>query len=122
MVMSGGSRSTNWSVPILAGRSLSSLLSAFIEMKLRGFLKDDPAAGITIRSGGRYVDDSSEVEIPSGQEVKERRAEGFTIQSKHRKCQQRQPPRCVKPNAFRVILIVFLEEIVRVKNRPVDFL
>ena len=40
-------------------------------MKLQGCLQDDPAAGLTIRSGGRYEDEDSEVEIPSDQEVRD---------------------------------------------------
>ena len=55
----------------LARRTLSSFHSVLIEMKLQGCLQDDPAAGLTIRSGGRYEDEDSEVEIPSDQEVRD---------------------------------------------------
>src|SRR6202012_2431587 len=55
----------------LARRTLSSFHSVLIEMKLQGFLKDDPAAHVTIRSGGRYEEDDDEVEIPSDQEVRD---------------------------------------------------
>jgi integrase len=55
----------------LARRTLSSFHSVLIEMKFQGCLQDDPAAGITIRSGGRYEDEDSEVEIPSDQEVRD---------------------------------------------------
>jgi integrase len=55
----------------LARRTLSSFHSVLIEMKLQGYLQDDPAAGITIRSGGRYEDEDSEVEIPSDHEVRD---------------------------------------------------
>lgn len=55
----------------LARRTLSSFHSVLIEMKLQGFLKDDPAGHITIRSGGRYEEDDDEVEIPSDQEVRD---------------------------------------------------
>lgn len=54
----------------LARRTLSSFHSVLIEMKQQGALRDDPASGITIRSGGRYEDEDSEVEIPSDEEVR----------------------------------------------------
>lgn len=54
----------------LARRTLSSFHSVLIEMKRQGVTGDDPAAGITIRSG-RYEDEESEVEIPSDQEMRD---------------------------------------------------
>jgi integrase len=67
----------------LARRTLSSLHSVLIEMKLQGHLKDDPAAGITIRSGGRYDDEDSEVEIPSDQEVRDMLAAAEALRCKN---------------------------------------
>ena len=55
----------------LARRTLSSFHSVLIEMKHQGHIKDDPAAGINIKSGGRYEDDESEVQIPSDQEMRD---------------------------------------------------
>ncbi|MEM7236215.1 MAG: site-specific integrase [Pseudomonadota bacterium] len=54
----------------LARRTLSSFHSVLIEMKRQGIIRDDPGAGITIRAGGRYEEDS-EVEIPSDQELRD---------------------------------------------------
>ncbi|GLS22054.1 hypothetical protein GCM10007874_50710 [Labrys miyagiensis] len=65
----------------LARRTLSSLHSVLIEMKLQGLLKDDPAAGITIRTGGRYEEEDAEVEIPSDQEVRDILAATETLRS-----------------------------------------
>ncbi|MDX1217363.1 tyrosine-type recombinase/integrase [Sinorhizobium medicae] len=53
----------------LARRTLSSFHSVLIEMRLQGFIKDDPAMGITIRSDGRYEEDD-EVRIPTDQEIR----------------------------------------------------
>ncbi len=53
----------------LARRVLSSFHSVILEMKLQGYLNTDPAAGITIKSGGRY--DHNEVQIPSNQEMRD---------------------------------------------------
>lgn len=55
----------------LARRTLSSFHSMLIEMKHQGHLKDDPASGISIKSGGRYEEDASEVAIPSDQEMRD---------------------------------------------------
>jgi integrase len=55
----------------LARRTLSSLHSVLIEMKQQGLLKDDPAAHVTIRSGGRYESEDAEAVIPSDQEVRD---------------------------------------------------
>lgn len=55
----------------LARRTLSSFHSILIEMKHQGHVRDDPAAGISIKSGGRYEDDASEVAIPSDQEMRD---------------------------------------------------
>lgn len=54
----------------LARRTLSSFHSVIIEMRLQGLIKDDPAAGITIRADGRYEEDDSEVRIPTDDEVR----------------------------------------------------
>jgi len=55
----------------LARRTLSSFHSVLLEMKLQGVICDDPAAGITVRAGGRYDDEESRVEIPSDQEMRD---------------------------------------------------
>lgn len=55
----------------LARRTLSSFHSVLIEMKLQGHIRDDPAAGITIKQGGRYEEDDKEVQIPSDREVRD---------------------------------------------------
>jgi len=55
----------------LARRTLSSFHSALIEMKHQGHIRHDPAAGICIKTGGRYEDDDSEIQIPSDQEVRD---------------------------------------------------
>ncbi|KAB1085055.1 site-specific integrase [Neorhizobium galegae] len=54
----------------LARRSLSSFHSVMIEMHRQGKIQIDPAAGITIRSGGRYQEEDSEVEIPTDDEMR----------------------------------------------------
>lgn len=54
-----------------ARRTLSSFHSVLIEMIHQGHLRHDPAAGISIKSGGRYETDESEVEIPSDQELRD---------------------------------------------------
>lgn len=51
----------------LARRCLSSFHSVILEMKLQGYTASDPAAGITIKSGGRH--DEREVQIPSDNEM-----------------------------------------------------
>lgn len=53
----------------LARRTLSSFHSVLIEMRHQGHLRHDPAAGITIKSGGRYEEDEAEVQIPSDDEM-----------------------------------------------------
>lgn len=53
----------------LSRRVLSSFHSVLIEMKHQGALENDPAAGITIKSGGRYEDDD-EVKIPTDAEMR----------------------------------------------------
>lgn len=53
----------------LSRRTLSSFHSVLIEMKTQGYMKGDPAAGICIRSDGRY--EESEVDIPSDQEIRD---------------------------------------------------
>lgn len=55
----------------LARRTLSSFHSVLIEMKLQGHIRDDPAAGITIKQGGRYEEEDREVQIPSDREVRD---------------------------------------------------
>ena len=54
-----------------ARRTLSSFHSILIEMKHQGHLAHDPAAGISIKSGGRYDGASDGVEIPSDQEMRD---------------------------------------------------
>lgn len=54
----------------LARRTLSSFHSVMIEMHRQGKIEVDPAAGITIRSSGRYEDDDAEVEIPTDDEMR----------------------------------------------------
>lgn len=79
----------------LARRTLSSLHSVLIEMKLQGLIAVDPAAHITIRSGGRYEEDSEGVEIPSDQEVRDLLAATETLRLKNEymaKCWARYKP------------------------------
>lgn len=54
----------------LARRTLSSFHSVMIEMIHQGQLTHDPAAGISIKTGGRYEDDASLVEIPTDREMR----------------------------------------------------
>lgn len=54
-----------------ARRTLSSFHSVLIEMKHQGHLRHDPAAGISIKSGGRYDAEDAEVEIPSDREMRD---------------------------------------------------
>lgn len=54
----------------LARRTLSSFHSVMIEMHRQGKIHLDPAAGITIRSGGRYEEEDAEVEIPTDDEMR----------------------------------------------------
>jgi integrase len=79
----------------LARRTLSSFHSMIIEMKHQGFIKDDPAAGITIKSGGRYEDEDSEMEIPSDQEMRDIYAAADVMGNKNdfmEKCWRRYRP------------------------------
>lgn len=55
----------------LARRTLSSFHSILIEMKRQGHIVDDPAAGISIKSGGRYEEEDAEVAMPSDQELRD---------------------------------------------------
>lgn len=54
-----------------ARRTLSSFHSVLIEMIHQGHLRHDPAAGISIKTGGRHDSEESEVEIPSDQELRD---------------------------------------------------
>lgn len=54
----------------LARRTLSSFHSVLIEMKREGLIDTDPAAGVTIKQGGRYDEEDSEVQIPTDEEVR----------------------------------------------------
>lgn len=54
----------------LARRVLSSFHSVLIEMRRHGYLTDDPAAGIVIRSDGRYENDG-QVDIPTDAEIRD---------------------------------------------------
>jgi len=79
----------------LARRTLSSFHSVLIEMKRQGYLRDDPAAGITIKSGGRYEDQESEIEIPSDAEMRAIYGAADSLGSKNermRKCWARYRP------------------------------
>jgi integrase len=67
----------------LARRTLSSFHSMLIEMQREGHRNDDPAAGITIRSDGRYDGEDDEVEIPSDSEIKKLLAATSVLQSKN---------------------------------------
>lgn len=54
----------------LARRALSSFHSVIIEMRQAGYVQDDPAAGISIRSDGRHEGERA-VEIPTTDEIRE---------------------------------------------------
>jgi integrase len=54
----------------LARRTLSSFHSIVIEMMHQGHIRHDPAANITIKSGGRYESADTEIEIPSDDEMR----------------------------------------------------
>lgn len=54
----------------LARRTLSSFHSVMIEMHRQGKIQIDPAAGITVRGGGRYEEENAEVEIPTDDEMR----------------------------------------------------
>lgn len=54
-----------------ARRTLSLFHSMLVEMKQQGYLRDDPAAGISIKAGGRYEEAGSKFEIPTDQEMRD---------------------------------------------------
>ncbi|RVI34221.1 tyrosine-type recombinase/integrase [Sinorhizobium meliloti] len=112
----------------LARRTLSSFHSILIEMKLQGFLKDDPAAGITIRSDGRYEDEDSDAEIPSDQEVRDILAATERLRTKNdfmAKCWARYKPMIhlavfsgMRPSEYRGLPWINLAEgVVSVRQR-----
>jgi integrase len=98
-----------------ARRTLSSFHSVLIEMKHQGHLAHDPAAGISIKGGGRYETEDQEVETPSDQEMRDIYAAADAMGKKNdfmEKCWARHRPMiylagfsgiCVHPNtaAFR---------------------
>lgn len=67
----------------LARRTLSSFHSVIIEMMHQGHIRNDPAAGITIKTGGRYESDNAEVDIPSDIEMRAILAAADTMGSKN---------------------------------------
>lgn len=67
----------------LARRTLSSFHSVLIEMKLHGHIAHDPAAGITIKSGGRYEEAEARIDIPSDQEIRDLLAAADVMGSKN---------------------------------------
>lgn len=78
-----------------ARRTLSSFHSVLIEMIHQGYLRHDPAAGISIKTGGRYESEDSEVEIPSDQELRDILAAADQMGTKNdfmRKCWARYRP------------------------------
>lgn len=78
-----------------ARRALSSFHSVLIEMIHQGHLRHDPAAGISIKTGGRYDTEESEVEIPSDQELRDILAAADLMGTKNdfmRKCWARYRP------------------------------
>ena len=77
----------------LARRTLSSFHSILLEMKTQGYVKSDPAAGICIRSDGRY--EEAEVAIPSDDEAREIYAAADRMRTKNNymeKCWSRYRP------------------------------
>lgn len=68
----------------LARRTLSSFHSVLIEMMRQGCMKDDPAAGITIRSDGRYEEDAAEVDIPTDAEIRDLLAAADTLAARNK--------------------------------------
>jgi integrase len=72
----------------LARRTLSGFHSILIEMKQQGFMRDDPAAGITVRSGGRSEDFDSEVEIPSDAEMRDILRAAETLRHKNKQMEK----------------------------------
>lgn len=79
----------------LARRTLSSFHSVLIEMKQQGFLRNDPASGVTIKSGGRYEEEDVEVAIPTDQEMRDIYAAADRMGSKNaymEKCWARYRP------------------------------
>ena len=78
----------------LARRTLSSFHSVVIEMKQQGKVESDFAAGITVRSDGRYEEDG-EMEIPSDDEVSDLLAAADVMAAKNdymEKCWARYRP------------------------------
>lgn len=78
----------------LARRTLSSFHSMVIEMKQQGKVASDFAAGITVRSAGRYEEDG-EIEIPSDSEVSDLLAAADVMAAKNdymEKCWARYRP------------------------------
>lgn len=78
-----------------ARRTLSSLHSVLIEMKHQGYLTHDPAAGVSIKGGGRYEAEEEEVEIPSDKEMRDIYAAADTMGKKNdfmEKCWARYRP------------------------------
>ncbi len=67
----------------LARRTLSSFHSVVIEMMHQGHIRHDPAAGITIKTGGRYESDDAEVDIPSDAEMRAILAATATMDTKN---------------------------------------
>jgi len=54
----------------IAKKSLSAFHSVLIEMKQHGYIKDDPASGISIKSSGRIEEYNKEKDIPSDKEIR----------------------------------------------------
>ena len=57
-------------------------------MKQQGFMRDDPAAGITVRSGGRSEDFESEVEILSDAEMRDILKAAETLRHKNKQMEK----------------------------------
>lgn len=55
----------------LARRTLSSFHSVLIEMQHQGYIASDPAAGITVKSGGRNEAENEEIEVPTDAEMRQ---------------------------------------------------
>lgn len=72
----------------LARRTLSGFHSILIEMRQQGFMRNDPAAGITVRSGGRHDDNDSEVEIPSDTEMRNILQAAETLRHKNKQMEK----------------------------------
>jgi integrase len=72
----------------LARRTLSGFHSILIEMKQQGFMRNDPAAGITVRNVGRREDFDSEVEIPSDAEMRDILQAAETLRHKNKQMEK----------------------------------